>query len=93
MKKEFRAIAYGRVQWVRYRQFAAREAGKLGLTGTVAIGPHATVQVVAVGEEEKLQQFIEKLRRGPLLADVRELEVIWDDEPRGDFEGFSILWT
>jgi acylphosphatase len=91
MKKEFRAIVKGRVQMVNYRHFASGEAKKLDLVGTVQNRPDGSVEVVAEGEEENLLRFIEKLKRGPFFACVRDLEIIWANEARGAFDSFYIL--
>jgi acylphosphatase len=90
MKKEFRAIARGHVQMVNYRHFTSREAKKLELVGTVCNLPDGSVEIVAEGEEENLLQFIEKLKRGPFFARVRDLEVIWAPEALGKFDTFYI---
>lgn len=91
MKKEFRAIARGRVQMVNFRHFTAGEAKKLGLVGTVCNLPDGSVEVVAEGEEENLLLFIEKLKRGPFFAHVADLEVIWAPEALGKFDTFYII--
>ncbi len=91
MRKEFRAIVYGRVQMVMYRDFAQRKASRLGLLGTVRNLPEGTVEVVAQGEERDLKAFEAKLRRGSFLSHVEKLEVVWR-EPSLGFEGFKIVY-
>ena len=91
MRKEFRAIVRGRVQMVMYRDFAQRKARGLDIAGTVKNLPDKTVEVVAQGEEEKLNRYIEKLNRGSILSKVEKVEVEWR-EPSQAFEGFKIVY-
>lgn len=80
---------YGRVQGVGYRYFARGQAEKLGLTGYVRNLPDGkTVEVVAEGERDKLEEFIRQLEAGPRLARVERVETAWS-EYSGDFSGFT----
>ncbi len=81
----------GRVQGVFYRSNTRRKALELGITGWVRNLPDGRVEIVAEGEREKLLSLIEWCRRGPPLARVEDLEVIWE-KPRGEFESFTIKW-
>ena len=91
MRKEFRAIVRGRVQMVMYRDFAQRKARGLDIAGAVKNLPDKTVEVVAQGEEEKLNRYIEKLNRGSILSKVENVEIEWR-EPSQAFEGFKIVY-
>lgn len=91
MKKEFRAIAHGRVQMVNYRHFALTQARKLNIVGTITNRPNGSVEIVAEGEEADLEKYIDKLSRGPFFAHVSNLEVMWAEQPNGRFESFTIL--
>jgi acylphosphatase len=68
------AISYGRVQLVMYRDFVQRKAKGLGLCGEVRNLSDGTVSIVAEGERRHLEQLVEKLKRGPLLARVDEVK-------------------
>lgn len=81
----------GRVQGVFYRSNTRRKALELGITGWVRNLPDGRVEIVAEGEREKLERLIEWCRHGPPLARVEDLEIIWE-EPRGEFESFTIKW-
>ncbi len=83
-----RIIVKGRVQGVGYRFFTRRTALELGVKGYVRNLPDGTVEVVAEGEPEVLEKFIEKLREGPPLAIVEDMEIreIPADETFDDFE-------
>lgn len=77
MGEQLRAVVYGRVQVVMYRDFAQRKARRLGLTGEVRNLPDGTVSVVAEGTHVLLEQFLQKLKRGPLLAWVSRVDASW----------------
>ena len=89
MKGAFRAIVSGRVQMVMYRDFAQRKARGLGIVGEVKNLSDGTVEVIAEGEKEMLEMYIEKLKRGPLLAQVQTVAVEWRT-PSCAFSDFEI---
>ena len=91
MHSAFRAVIFGRVQLVMYRDFAERKASGLGISGTVKNLPDNTVEVVAEGDESALKQYLEFLNAGPVLADVEGVRVEWG-KPSGAFTGFSIIY-
>lgn len=81
----------GRVQGVYYRKNAKQEAKKLGLTGWVKNLPDRRVEVVAEGEEEKVEKFIDWCKKGPSLAIVRNV-TIERQPPTGGFQDFNIRY-
>ena len=83
-------IASGRVQRVGFRDLVETIAQDLGLSGTVENQKPYDVRIVAEGEEEALQAFVEglKVERGQIR--VRDLEVRWS-EATGEFPYFQIL--
>ena len=62
MRRRLECEISGRVQLVMYRDFAQRHARKLGLSGAARNLPDGRVGVVAEGEEEVLQQYLEILK-------------------------------
>ncbi|HYE22884.1 MAG TPA: acylphosphatase [Candidatus Paceibacterota bacterium] len=86
------AIVSGRVQMVMYRDFAQRKARGLKLVGEVMNLPDGTVRVTAEGEHKKLERYIEKLHRGPLLANVENVAVSWSPAI-GQYTKFSITYA
>ena len=82
---------YGRVQGVGYRFFTERHARKLGLKGYVRNREDSTVEVVVEGEKNKIEELIEKLKKGPFLARVDRIDIRWE-RPQRNFEGFYILF-
>jgi acylphosphatase len=75
----------GRVQGVGYRYFVRDCAEDLGLSGWVRNSPLRTVEIEVQGNEEDVEAFCEKLREGPPLARVKEIQIsemsIMSNEP------------
>ncbi|MBI5003983.1 acylphosphatase [Candidatus Kaiserbacteria bacterium] len=90
-QKIFRAIVKGRVQGVLYRDFAQRKARALGLTGTVQNLRDGSIEIFAQGDEKKLKEFLEKLKRGSLFSKVESIEVAWQETDR-ERDDFVILY-
>lgn len=69
-----RFLVSGRVQGVGYR-FFTREAALLeGIRGTVRNLDDGRVEVVAEGDAAAMERFERALRRGPVGADVRDVQ-------------------
>jgi len=90
MQKELRAVVHGRVQMVMYRDFTRRGAKKLGLVGTVENLSNGTVEVLAQGEEAKLQKLLVRMRRGSLLSKVHHIDVEWRESSK-QYSDFKIV--
>jgi len=65
----------GRVQGIGYRHFAVRSAREFKIKGFVRNMPDGSVQVVAIGAEDNLAQFTDRLRKGPAFSFVRDLQI------------------
>jgi acylphosphatase len=65
----------GRVQGVGYRYFVWDSAEALGLTGWVRNSPMRTVEIEVQGKDEDVKAFCEKLREGPPLARVKDIQI------------------
>ncbi|MBI2142378.1 acylphosphatase [Candidatus Woesearchaeota archaeon] len=87
--KRAHIIVSGKVQGVFYRDFVRKEADKFGISGFVRNLQDGTVEIVAEGEEDKLNIFMRECKRGSLLAFVKNAEINYE-EPTGEFEGFGI---
>jgi len=86
---EFYAKVYGRVQGVGYRYFVKEKAQILNLFGYVKNLEDGTVEVLAQGREENLQKLIEELKKGPYLAKVEKIDIIFR-KPLEIFRNFEI---
>jgi len=85
----FQAIVQGRVQGVFYRDFTARNAVRLGLTGYVHNLPGGSVEIHAEGARKQLETLVELLKEGPPNARVDNLAVTWS-EHTGQYSNFSV---
>lgn len=79
----------GHVQGVFFRDTTRRHAQRRGITGWVRNEPDGTVQVVAEGAEEDLEQLLHFLQRGPSAARVDRVEAEWQSAT-GEFTTFHI---
>jgi acylphosphatase len=82
----------GRVQGVAYRYFVERRAAEIPVTGWVRNLRDGRVEIMAEGEKADLESFLGFLRQGPRMANVDDLDVLWEDY-RGEFEDFRIEFT
>ena len=82
-------IVSGRVQGVFFRDITRRKATALCLCGYAKNLPDETVEVVAQGDESKIKELIEFIKKGPGIAKVTNIE-IKHKEPE-NFKSFSIL--
>jgi acylphosphatase len=86
------ALVRGRVQGIGYRWFVQEQASALGLAGGVRNLRDGAVEVEAEGPRGDLEALVERLREGPMGADVSDVEVSWFD-PAGTWSGFEIRAT
>ena len=81
----------GRVQVVMFRDFVQRRAKRLGLSGWVKNLDDGSVELVAQGEKHQLEKLLKPLKKGPILANVENVEVSWR-KPKSEFESFQIIY-
>ena len=87
-----KAIVYGRVQGVFFRDFVSRRARELGLNGYVRNRPDGTsVEVEAEGERKQLEELISHLKVGPPAASVEKVVTDWS-EYAGDYTRFGVRY-
>lgn len=86
---QMQATITGKVQGVRYREFAQVSADTLGVVGYVANNHDGSVLVVAQGWPEVLKEFVEYLHEGSLQAQVEGVAVEWQSINE-NYEDFSI---
>lgn len=80
----------GFVQGVGYRQFVKREATKRGITGWVRNVPNNRVEAVLQGAKENIEEVINLCKKGPFLAEVKDVKVSWG-KPQEAFSSFEII--
>ena len=86
---QLHAVIHGRVQGVSFRYHAMEQAQQLNLTGWVCNLPNGTVETIAVGPKEALEQFLAWLHHGPSGARVTGVNAEWSDMPQ-KFTSFVI---
>lgn len=85
--------AYGKVQGVFFRHTCQKVAQELGITGFVKNCEGGCVEILANGDEEKLQKLYEWAKIGPLAAKVERLEKIEDKEvDKNSYHDFEIRY-
>ncbi len=82
----------GRVQGVGFRYFVLQNANDLGLTGWVRNLWDGGVEVTAEGAHDDLNQLLVMLRRGPISAEVNDVDYEFSDA-KGEFQRFAVLHT
>lgn len=88
--RTLRFVVEGEVQGVGFRYFARREAQRLGVAGWVRNRRDGAVEGEAAGPDDAVEAFLSRLRRGPAMANVTNVDVteISDDSER--FIAFEI---
>lgn len=84
-------VISGRVQGVFFRAHTKEQADLLGITGWVKNLDTGQVEVVAEGESNAIDRFVDWCRQGPRLASVSRVEIA-DEPPEGNFSSFSIRY-
>jgi acylphosphatase len=79
----------GRVQGVGFRAHVEHYGRKLGVTGWVRNVGYDTVEAVAEGTREKVEQFVELMKQGPRASMVDESRIEWE-ESTGEWREFGV---
>lgn len=79
----------GHVQGVGFRWWCSQQAGQLGLRGWVRNLPDGTVEVAAAGRNSALIEIERRLRIGPPMASIREVQTT-GTAPLGATQGFEV---
>ena len=83
-------IISGDVQGILFRAFLKSRALELGLRGTVQNLPDGSVEVIAQGPQDALDELIKKCWKGPALANVKDVKV--KKQKDQEFDTFSIIY-
>ncbi|MCH8327970.1 MAG: acylphosphatase [Candidatus Marinimicrobia bacterium] len=84
-----RIIVSGRVQGVAFRRYAEHEGQRLGLDGWVRNLPSGEVELVAAGDQGKLDELAAWARRGSPFAKVNGV-VVSSTEEAVSRSGFGV---
>lgn len=77
--KQIKLVIKGRVQGVGFRYSTQEIAVELGLGGWVRNLPTGDVETLAVGPQEKIDEFLAWCRVGPTHARVDSVEVTLEE--------------
>ncbi len=89
MFNAFTGSVHGRVQGVGFRYFSKDCAEQLNLTGWVRNLPDGSVEIFANGPLSALEQFMQRLKVGPIGSRVEQTKFQWL-ETTERLEGFEI---
>lgn len=90
--KRLHASVHGRVQGVGFRYFVLECANRLELVGWTRNRFNGTVEVVAEGSIEKLENLVADLQRGSRSSNVTGVDTTFS-AATGEFARFSIRST
>lgn len=86
-----RLVIEGRVQGVWFRDSTRRKAVSLGVFGWVRNRPDGTVEVIAEGPEELVEELVSWCKQGSPASKVRKVHKI-REQWKGEFGSFDILF-
>ena len=89
--KRVHLIVHGFVQGVFFRANARRKAAELGLKGYAKNRADGSVEIVAEGSEEKLNELIEFCRKNPGASRVSKVDVKLENF-KNEFNAFEIKY-
>jgi acylphosphatase len=90
--RRIHAIVHGRVQGVFFRDSTRQKAQQLGLDGWVRNRPDGTVEAVAEGTPDKVEEMLAWLHRGSSASHVEKVDSR-EEEPEGiTGTGFQIRY-
>ena len=80
----------GRVQGVGFRYHTQNAANKFEVNGFVKNMQDGSVYIEACGDKRNLEKFIDWCRKGPVLANVRDIVV--NETPMQKFSNFKVTY-
>jgi len=79
----------GRVQGVGFRAFVQQTAMMIGVTGWVRNVGTGSVEAVAEGEKERVERFLQAVKRGPRMSFVDDAREEWEPAT-GEYATFEV---
>lgn len=89
--KRFRFFISGRVQGVCFRAETALRAKILRLKGFAKNLEDGRVEVVAEGDQSKINKLRNWIKRGPAFAKVESVQVV-EEKYKGDYKDFKVVY-
>lgn len=81
----------GKVQGVGFRQFVRHHARKHETAGWVKNLPDGRVEAVFVGDDKKVRKLVQISKKGPFLAQVKDVQIDWNHASSADIIDFQII--
>lgn len=91
MKTGVTILVTGLVQGVGYRYFVDGHANRVGLVGFTRNLPSGEVEIKLEGERDLIEALLSQVRKGPLIARVKGIQVEWQDYS-GRYTRFEIRY-
>jgi acylphosphatase len=91
MSKQLHCIVEGRVQGVCFRYNTKKIAHDLNLDGWVKNLPDGSVEAIFEGEEKKLVEMLDFIKKGPFGSRVTKIKEDWKNKEK-EFEDFRIKY-
>ena len=91
MKRQAHVYYSGRVQGVGFRITADETARGVGVVGWIKNLRDGRVEMVAQGDEQALEQFLQAIRTGPMANFIKDVEIVWGP-PTELFKDFEIRY-
>jgi acylphosphatase len=89
MLKQVHLYIKGDVIGVGFRAWAKIQAKIIGVTGWVRNHQEGFVEAQIQGDNEKIKQIIELIKKGPPVSHVSDVQIFWQ-EPKEIFDQFEI---
>ena len=86
----FEVFFSGRVQGVGFRYRVKSLVSGYFVTGTIRNLPDGRVHLIAEGQKDELEDFLQGIIESELASHIRELDVEWS-EATGNLKGFKII--
>jgi len=87
--KRIHLLISGRVQGVFFRASTKKTADRIGITGFVRNLADGRVEIIAEGDEQALQSFLQWCNRGPRAAHVENINLSTSSH-QNEFDNFEI---
>ncbi|MBN1384283.1 MAG: acylphosphatase [Elusimicrobia bacterium] len=94
MKKmlKYNIIISGEVQGVGYRYFVVREAARFRIGGWVKNLSNGDVELLAEGEKETLDNFVNTIKTKHSWARVDDIKISKTETKEKEFKNFNIIY-
>lgn len=89
MLKQVHLYIKGDVIGVGFRAWTKIQSKIIGVTGWIRNVESNFVESQIQGEEEKIKQIIELIKKGPPVSHVSDVQIFWQ-EPKEIFDTFEI---